>query len=82
MKTERLHYGRKYLLTIHNMEQIKKLRQTLAVVMSKYAEKHSLLVWLMCTSLYEKYNVSSRSELSEEQLQECIKYYQDWLNYE
>lgn len=64
------------------MEKLAKLRQTLAVVMSKYAEKHSLLVWLLCGSIYKKFNVKSRSELSEEQLKECIKYYQDWLNYE
>lgn len=64
------------------MEKIAKLRQTLAVVMSKYAEKNSLLIWLLCDSIYKKFNVKSRSELSEEQLKECIKYYQDWLNYE
>ena len=64
------------------MEKLQKLRQTLAVVMRKYAEKHNLLIWLLCSSIYKKFNVSSRAELSEEQLQECIKYYQDWLNYE
>lgn len=63
-------------------KEIKKLRQKLGAVMGKYAEKHSLIVWLLCQSLYEKYNVTSRSDLTEEQLKECIRYYQDGLNYE
>ena len=62
-------------------DEIPKLRQRLALVMSEYAEKWNYSLEELKMSLYIRYNVKSRKELSREQLEECVRFYQDGIYY-
>ncbi len=64
------------------METISTLRQTLGITMREYAHKMHLGIDIIILSLYEKYKVTSRRELSEKQLKDCIRYYRDGLLYD
>ena len=63
-------------------DEIPKLRQRLALVMSEYAEKWNYSVEELKMSLYLRYNVKSRTELTRDKLEESIKFYLDWLRFE
>ena len=65
-----------------DMDSIAKLRQELALTMQEYCRHTRYYPDHVLHKLYEKYNVSSRSELTEEQLHECIKSYRAWIAYE
>lgn len=62
--------------------EIPKLRQRLAMVMQEYSLKVKIGDELAKNNLYARYNVHSRTELTREQLEEAIRFYQDWLLYE
>jgi len=62
--------------------EIPKLRQRLAMVMQEYSLKVKIEDELAKNNLYARYNVHSRTELTREQLEEAIRFYQDWLLYE
>ena len=64
------------------MDSIKKLRQELALTMQEYCRHTRYYPDHVLHKLYEKYNVSSRSELTEEQLRECIKSYRVGILYD
>lgn len=59
-----------------------KLRQRLAMVMSEYSQKVKEPLEPLKNALYSRYKVSSRSELTREQMEECIRFYQDWILYD
>jgi len=63
-------------------DEIPKLRQRLALVMKDYAKKIKIPDEDIEKWLYNRYNIKSRSELTREQLEECIRFYQDWLMYD
>lgn len=67
---------------VEKNDEIPKLRQRLALIMKEYAHK----MWDSSESienlLYFRYTVKSRTELTREQLEECIRFYQDWLLYD
>lgn len=53
-----------------------KLRQTLAMKIKTYSEKSGYNEdSLVDKFIYQKYNVKSRTELTEQQLKECIDYF-------
>lgn len=62
--------------------ELPKLRQRLSLVMKDYAKVANTNEWQLKESLYKKYNITSRSELTREQLEECIRFYQDWILYD
>lgn len=64
------------------MEKLSKLRQELALVMQEYCRHTQNNPNIVLGKLYEKYHVSSRSELTEEELRECIKSYRAGIKYE
>lgn len=59
-----------------------KLRQELALTMQEYARKQGIDIDVLCDTLYQKYEITSRTELSEIQLKKCIKYYRDGIRFE
>ena len=63
-------------------DEILRLRQRLALVMSEYALKVFTSWESLKNSLYTRYNVTSRTELTREQLEEAIRFYSDWLRYD
>lgn len=56
-------------------------RVKLDYLMKQYCEKESLWFQTHLWSFYSKYWITSRTQLTEEQLDEEIKSYQAWLNY-
>lgn len=64
------------------MEHLSRLRQTLALTMQEYCRKTRSAPNFILDKLYEKYWVSSRSELTEDQLEEAIASYQAWIKYD
>lgn len=64
------------------MNTIAKLRQELAIVMQEYCRHTQNNPNIVLGRLYEKYHVSSRSELTEDQLNECIASYRAGIKYE
>lgn len=62
--------------------ELPKLRQRLAMVMREYKNKSNIDEDKLKESLYTKYNIKSRSELTRDQLEECIRFYQDWIMYD
>lgn len=62
--------------------EIPKLRQRLALTMSEYAQKAKKPLESIKNALYTRYNVKSRTELTRQQLEECIEGYTAWLRYE
>jgi len=62
-------------------DEIPKLRQRLALVMSEYAQKTKTSEEDVKTGLYTRYRVESRKELTRDQLEEAIQFYQDWVWY-
>ena len=62
--------------------ELPKLRQRLAMVMKEYAKKWNVEEDWVIECLYNKYHIKSRSELTREQLEECIRFYQDWILYD
>jgi hypothetical protein len=58
-------------------DEIPKLRQRLALVMSEYAQKTKTSEEDVKTGLYTRYRVESRKELTRDQLEEAIQFYQD-----
>lgn len=63
-------------------DEIPKLRQRLALTMSEYAQKTKTSEETNKKLLYIRYNVSSRTELSREQLEEAIRFYSDGIMYD
>ena len=63
-------------------DEIPKLRQRLWLVMDEYSQKTKTPLESLKNSLYLRYKVTSRKELSREQLEEAIRFYQDGLTYE
>ena len=63
-------------------DEIPKLRQRLALVMSEYAEKWNYSLEELKMSLYTRCGVKSRTELNREQLEENIRFYSDWILYD
>lgn len=61
---------------------MKKLRQSLALTMQEYCRHTQNNPDIVLGKLYEKYHVSSRSELTEEQLHECIASYRAGIQHE
>lgn len=57
------------------MEHLAKLRHTLALTMQIYCRHTLSIIDKELIKLYDKYHVSSRSELTEEQLIDCIASY-------
>lgn len=62
--------------------EIPKLRQRLALVMNEYAQKTKKPRESIENAIYTRYNVKSRTELTRQQLEECIEGYVAWLRYE
>ena len=62
--------------------ELPKLRQRLAMVMQEYKNKSNIDENKLKESLYTKYNIKSRSELTRDQLEECIRFYQDGILYD
>ncbi len=62
--------------------ELPKLRQRLAMVMSEYAQKTKTLEETNKKLLYIRYNIKSRTELTREQLEEAIRFYTDWILYD
>lgn len=62
--------------------EIPKLRQRLALTMGEYAQKAKKPLESIENALYTRYNVKSRTELTRQQLEECIEGYTAWLRYE
>ncbi len=62
--------------------EIPKLRQRLALTMSEYAQKTNKPLESIENALYTRYNVKSRTELTRQQLEECIEGYIAGLRYE
>lgn len=63
-------------------DELNKLRQRLALVMKEYSQKVKEPIEPLKNAVYSRYKVSSRSELTREQLEECIRFYQDWILYD
>ena len=57
------------------MEHISKLRQVLALTMQEYCRKTNASTQVALLKLNEKYNVTSRADLTEIQLEEAIESY-------
>jgi hypothetical protein len=64
------------------MDSTAKLRQELALTMQEYCRHTLSIIDKELIKLYEKYHVSSRSELTEEQLKECIASYRAGIQYD
>lgn len=64
------------------MENISKLRQVLALTMQEYCRKTRSAPNFTLDKLYEKYNVTSRADLTEIQLEEAIASYRAWIKYD
>lgn len=62
--------------------ELPKLRQRLALIMKDYAKKTNFSIESVWESLNIRYWISSRTELTREQLEECIRFYQDWILYD
>lgn len=62
--------------------ELPKLRQRLALIMKDYAKKTNWNETQIEESLYKKYQIKSRTELTREQLEECIRFYQDGILYD
>ena len=62
--------------------EIPKLRQRLALVMDEYAQKVKKPLESIENALYTRYNVKSRTELTRQELEECIEWYVAGLRYE
>ena len=58
-------------------DEIPKLRQRLALVMNEWSQKSKTPIESHINSLYARYNVNSRTELTREQLEEAIRFYSD-----
>lgn len=63
-------------------DEIPKLRQRLAMVMTEYSRKTKTPPDEWKNALYARYRVSSRSDLSREQLEEAIRFYSDGIMYD
>ena len=63
-------------------DEIPKLRQRLALVMSEYAQKTKTSEEANKKLLYIRYRVESRTELTREQLEEAIRFYSDGVMYD
>lgn len=63
-------------------DEIPKLRQRLWLVMKEYSSKTKTLEETNKKLLYIRYNVTSRTELTREQLEEAIRFYSDWILYD
>lgn len=59
-----------------------KLRQRLALVMGEYASKANTHIESLKKSLYTRYSKTSRSDFTREELEESIRFYQDWILYD
>lgn len=62
--------------------ELPKLRQRLALIMQDYAKKTNFSIESIKECLYIKYWIKSRTELTREQIEECIRFYQDWILYD
>jgi len=62
-------------------DEIPKLRQRLALVMSEYAWKTKTSEEDVKNGLYTRYRVKSRTELNRDQLEGAIQFYQDGVWY-
>lgn len=67
---------------VEKNDEIPRLRQRLALVMSDYSSKTKKDDDVIVTSLYRRYNVKSRTELTREQLEESIRFYSDGIMYD
>jgi cell shape-determining protein MreC len=63
-------------------DEIQRLRQRLALVMKEYTQKTKTSEESNKKLLYLRYNVTSRTELTREQLEEAIRFYSDWIMYD
>ena len=63
-------------------DEIPKLRQRLSLVMKEYSQKTKTLEETNKKLLYIRYNVTSRTELTREQLEEAIRFYSDGIMYD
>lgn len=63
-------------------DEIPKLRQRLAMVIQDYSNKTKTTEERNIGSIYLRYGVDSRTQLTREQLEECIRFYQDWILYD
>lgn len=63
-------------------DEIPRLRQRLSLVMQEYSLKVKIGDELAKNDLYARYRVHSRTELTREQLEEAIRFYQDWILYD
>ncbi len=63
-------------------DEIPKLRQRLAMIMSEYSQKTKTSEEANKKLLYTRYNVQSRTELTRNQLEEAIRFYSDWIFYD
>lgn len=62
--------------------ELPRLRQRLALIMSEYAQKTKTPLESTENSLYSRYNIKSRTDLTREQLEECIRFYKDGILYD
>lgn len=62
--------------------ELPKLRQRLAMVIKEYAQKQNTFDEAIVQSIYVRYNVNSRTALTRDQLEECIRFYQDGILYD
>jgi len=62
-------------------DEIPKLRQRLALVMSEYSQKTKTSEEDVKNGLYTRFNIKSRVELTRSQLEEAIQFYQDGVWY-
>ena len=62
--------------------ELPKLRQRLDLIMKEYCKKTNFSIESTKECLYIKYWIKSRTELTREQLEECIRFYQDWVLYD
>lgn len=63
-------------------DEIPRLRQRLALTMNEYTRKTKTSEESNKKLLYIRYNVTSRTELTREQLEEAIRFYSDWIIYD
>lgn len=62
--------------------ELPKIRQRLDLIMKEYCKKTNFSIESTKECLYIKYWIKSRTELTREQLEECIRFYQDWILYD
>lgn len=67
---------------VEKNDEIPKLRQRLAMVIQDYSNKTKTTEERNIGSIYLRYGVDSRTQLTREQLEECIRFYQDWILYD